>query len=107
MAVYSELLVAGHYFGTSQVVVYTAPAVGTVVVRDVVLAPDTDGVGTIGLSVLSGGVVTAIYRINVADSVPSYHWSGRQVLLPGDQLVMRGGDFAEWQYRVTGYVLGG
>lgn len=106
MAVYSELLAAGQFFGTALTTVFTAPATGVVVVRDVVFCPDTDGVGLVYLDVISGSAQSTIYCASINDG-SSYHWQGRQVLLPGDELVVHASDFSQFRYRVTGYLLGG
>lgn len=106
MAVYSELLAAGQFASPSLTVVYTAPPTGVVVVRDVVFCADTDGVGLVYLDVISGSAHTTIYCANISDG-SSYHWQGRQVLLPGDELGVRASDYSLFRFRVAGYLLGG
>lgn len=106
MAVYSGLLAAGLTFGTALTTVYTAPALGVVIVRDVVFCADSDGVGFVWLDVISGSVQTTIYCASISDA-SSYHWQGRQVLLPGDALAIHASDYSQFRHRISGYVLGG
>lgn len=107
MAVYSTLLAAGVYGGGDNAVVYTAPPLKTVVVRDVTVASSDGSTGGLSVQVLSGGVYTTLYRVRVADSGVSYQWQGRDVLLPGDQIVLSNPIESSVSYRISGYVLGG
>lgn len=106
MAVYSTLLAAGRLTGAGDALVYTAPAVGTVVVRDIELDATAIDVGVVSVYVLSGSVASTIYSVPVVTARQSQHWDGRAVLLPGDAVyVYRDG--GPVSYRVSGYLLGG
>lgn len=106
MAVYSVLLAAGRLTGAGDMLAYTAPALGTVVVRDIELDATAIDVGVVSVYVLSGGVPSTIYSVPAITARQSQHWDGRAVLLPGDELyVYRDG--GPVSYRISGYVLGG
>ena len=105
MAVYSILLGAGRVLESDSHDIYTAPGVGVVVVRDVVIASAGGGLGPVGVDVLSGSVLTPIFHATMGDTVTTYHWSGRQVLLAGDVVRVTTYD-GQCYYRVSGYLLG-
>ena|SRR5690242_9290238 len=106
MAIYSVLLAAGRVQESMSRDVYTAPAAGVVVVRDIIICSDLGETGGVGVDVISWSVSTPIYHTNVADLWLSYQWQGRQVLLAGDVLRVTTLDGA-CRYRVSGYLLGG
>lgn len=106
MAVYSVLLAAGALSGAGETLVYTAPPLNTVVVRDIVLDATAIDVGVVSVVVKSGGVYSTICSVPAVTARDSQHWSVRQVLLPGDELrVYRDG--GPVSYRISGYLLGG
>jgi hypothetical protein len=105
MAVYSVLLAAGTVTGGSNPTVFTAPAVGVVVVRDIEVAGLAGATGPVAFQVYSGSTVSPIYKVRVEDTFASYHWDGRQVLQPGDLLRVQAVDGSVY-YRISGYLLG-
>ena|SRR5690242_11616868 len=105
MAVYSVLLAAGRVQESMSQNVYTAPAAGVVVVRDIIICSDLGETGGVGVDVISGSVSTPIFHVMVADTFLSYAWEGRTVLLPGDVLRVTTLDGA-CKYRISGYLLG-
>lgn len=106
MAVYSALLGDGRVLESDSAIAYTAPATGTVVVRDVVITAASTGTGGVYVDAIFGSAVSPIYHVIMADTVTSYHWSGRQVLRPGEQIQVATLD-GQCRYRISGYVLGG
>ena len=56
MAVYSTLLAAGVYGGGDSAVVYTAPPLKTVVVRDITVASSDGSTGTMDMPILCGSI---------------------------------------------------
>ena len=105
MAVYSVLLAAGLVPSDSAVIVYTAPASGVVVVRDLVVTSQTVAAGLLSFMVVSGSVWTPIYKVRVSDNFITYQWQGRQVLEPGDEIQVATSDGGV-RYRISGYLLG-
>lgn len=106
VAVYSVLLAAGVMAAGNALGVYTAPPTGVVVVRDIVLAATGGAGGQAVVEVLSGTDITIIKGVVVAATPVSEHWEGRQVVLPGDVLVVAAPNVAI-SYRISGYLLGG
>lgn len=105
MAVYSVLLAKGHA-ATGLTQVYAAPVDGVVVVRDVVLIVTGTPPSYMGLYSLDpGGALGYIMSQANPVQLQSYHWSGRQVLVPNEQLwITPGGPTI--RYRISGYLLG-
>jgi hypothetical protein len=106
VAVYSVVLAAGQTAQDGDVLVYTAPATGVVVVRDVVLLTATLDVEFVYLYVTSGSARSYILSQPAPVRALTYHWQGRQVLEPGDGLRVYD-DAAVLFYRISGYLLGG
>jgi len=107
MAVYSKLLAARVVAGGSDALVYTAPALGTVVVRDVVVcATTTTGTDVSLYGTSPGGVSTTIWHISVAGTGATLHYDCRVVLEPGERLYVYAPSGAV-QVRISGYLLGG
>lgn|SRR5512146_2263587 len=106
MAVYSVLLGAGRVLESDSVIAYTAPGTGVVVVRDIVITAASTGTGGVYVDAISGSAVSPLYHVIMADTITSYHWSGRQVLQPGEQIQVATLD-GQCRYRISGYQLGG
>jgi hypothetical protein len=105
MTIYSVLLAAGTVTGGTNPTVFTAPAAGVVVVRDIEVAGLASATGPVAFQVYSGSIVSPIYKVHVDDTFMSYHWEGRQVLAPGDLLRVQALDGSVY-YRISGYLLG-
>lgn len=106
LAIYTKLLAEGVLPANVLTVVYTAPDVGTLVLRDIVL---TVAYGTssafMGVKVgpPGGSTIWLCSYANVT-SWQTSHWDGRQVIAPGHQVSV----FNSTQlmsYRLTGYHL--
>lgn len=107
MAVYSTLLARNYHAGTlSALTIYTAPSVGVVVVRDIVLMHDGSGDHSLDLYTSSGSSIARLVRAFAQHSGETLHWVGRQVLAPGEVLVLASDSTGNIYYRVTGYILG-
>lgn len=106
MTVYSKLLAQGFVTSGDDVAVYTAPATGTVVVRDIILGQADSTGGLARVTCLSGSLFTPIYGVVLSGTGTTQHNDLRTVLQPGDVLHVQtlGGDI--W-YRISGYLLGG
>ena len=102
--IYSQLLAAGVLSEVSGEPVYTAPETSVIVVRDIVVASPNGSTGVVSIDVLSGGVYTVLFRTRISDSGISQHWSGRQVLALGDQILVSA-VVNSVAFRVTGYRL--
>ena len=104
-AVYTILLGEGLVEAESALAIYTAPTLGVVVLRDISVCGHLGGSGPVEF-VAGGGVVWyPIFKVRTVDAFISYHWDGRQVLAPGEQLRVMALDGAH-KFRVTGYLLG-
>lgn len=106
MAIYSTLLAAGNVDDGSLQDIYTAPALNTVVVRDIEIVQSSAYYGPCRVRVLSGSALSFIYVVTPTTVGQSYHWEGRAVLLPADVLQAESINGGFW-YRISGYVLGG
>jgi len=104
MTVYTTLLSRGQVIGPVNTAVYTAPLLGRVVVRDIVLYHDDSVVRTVGMYGLSGGVGRYLLSERSAAPKTTYHFDGRQVLLPGEQLFVISDSTGNVMYTITGYV---
>jgi hypothetical protein len=105
VAVYSALLAQGSAPAGVETTVYTAPAVGTVVVRDIVLGVLSGSSTGIQLFVDSGLTRTVLAVVTGISATAEQHRDLRQVLLPGDKIVIKPLTTAS-VYRISGYVLG-
>lgn len=107
MPVYSTLLARKYKTGPlSAEVLYTAPSTGVVVVRDVVLMHATVGGAAMDLYTVSGSDIAHLLAVAVQPPVQTLHWAGRQVLAPGEQLVLACPATSNIYWRISGYVLG-
>ena len=106
MSVYSILMGVGDTGTASASVPYTAPATGTAIVRDIVLyiEEDTSAFGLVAVTT-PGGVTTSIYCVVLTGGQVTHQWQGRQVLEPGDQVVVLT-TAGVVHYRISGYLLG-
>ena len=106
MAIYSVLLGKGHGRATGTTLIYTAPADGVVVVRDITCFVSVAGVAAFQVyGSTPGGAIGYLMSVSAPAAAETYHWSGRQVLLPGEELYISGGT-DRVTYRVSGYLLG-
>nr|CRY95963.1 hypothetical protein [uncultured prokaryote] len=99
--IYSQKLASGGVTVGVVTAVYTAPAAGTVIIRDMQLSPQGDGpsklVAYVGYPSQLMGVAGGAAYVSVA-------WEGRVVLDPGDVVSLYGEDVG-WEYYISGYVL--
>lgn len=107
MAVYTTLLASGvTTIGDITTDVYTAPASGVLVVRDIVLTPLSNALPLVGVEVRSpGGELVILTMTPDSTRLLTNHWQGRQVIEPGSTLVIYCSDGAA-HYHITGYLLG-
>lgn len=81
--VYSTRLFLGNVAAASSVTLYTAPAGYTVVIRDISFIPfggSTPWEVTIGIN------GTFFYQEESASAPALFHWEGRAVMNPGDEI---------------------
>jgi hypothetical protein len=100
-SIYSTQLASGLLSDGSPHTIYTAPAAGTVIIRDIELCFFGTGPGSINIRLPS----TVIFTIQ--SDVPSpfeYVKSCRIVMNPSDTIVIQAGE-ADWSYVLSGYVL--
>lgn len=105
MAIYSVLLAAGRVTEETSLDVYTAPDVGVVVVRDIVLGNFSGGAALMSVQAGSGSSYVPLLQVPEVENASTFHWEGRQVLLPGQKLgfsTLAG----PATYRISGYHLG-
>jgi archaeosine-15-forming tRNA-guanine transglycosylase len=106
MAVYSKKLAAGQTGGGGDELVFTAPPLGVIVVRDVTLVVSGSGATLLQMYTISGLVRSYIQSIVSPVRAQSYQLSCRHVLDPGEELWIN--DYAAaTYYRICGYLLGG
>jgi hypothetical protein len=79
---------------TSAVTVYTTPTINRALVQDIMIANTTAGALTYSVYLVpaagTAGTGNAIfYQSSLAANI-SYHWTGNQVLLPGDTVQVQG-----------------
>lgn len=106
--IYTELLAAASIPASSGVVaLYTAPAVGTVVLRDIIVTPTQASIPAISVyTIAPGGAAVYIDAVLTPANFAVRHWTGRQVMTPGGVLYCNTGN-GSVTVRVTGYLLGG
>lgn len=105
MSVYSTLFAAGSTVAGFQVV-YTVPALMTVVVRDIEVTNLTALSGLLNVSrAVSGTAQQLIWRTPTLPTLTWAQWAGRTVLNPGDEIGLDGGSSSGWTYLVSGYLL--
>lgn len=84
---------------------YTAPATGTIVVRDITASAIGSGSNAV-VQLFDSSGSHALIAVASSTAYTVYQWKGRQVLLPGDQLRLRLVDsLATWSVVATGYSL--
>ena len=99
--IYSKSLAALFVTDTSVHDLYTAPATGTVVIRDITLICISSGTNQASLR-LPGTVIIAFPSIDGGDL--EYHKSCRTVMNPGDVLAFEANS-GDWCVQISGYVL--
>jgi hypothetical protein len=104
MTIYSQLLAGDFAVLSGSRLVYTAPAGNVVVVRDVVLRHDGSATANLYLYTTSGSAITYICGTPAINSSELLHWSGRQVLRPGEQVFVLTNTNNHAFWRVSGYV---
>ena len=107
--IYSALLVAGELVGGGDVLLYTAPDTGTVIVRDVVLRSEEAISQAQVYTVYSGSPGAGQADIHSAVGTvagQTYHWDGRQVLRPGEQVWLHASGGTVY-CRISGYTFPG
>lgn len=108
MAIYSKLLAEGNLPGPASAVVYTAPASGVVVVRDIVMSVRGVFVANqvIVVEANSGSIPVRLASQSNPQALVVYHLDLRQVLNPGDTLAVGVLQAQTMEYRISGYLLG-
>jgi len=106
MAVYSAALSVGRHNSASAELVLYAPTDGRIIViRDIVLFGEYDG-GTFYVIVGAPGPdYHALFTVKDVVNHVTYHWEGRQVLLPGEELWVSNSGALTMTWRISGYIL--
>lgn len=101
MAIYSKKLAAGFLASGSNVVVFTAPAGVTTVVRCITAFSEASGSSQLIMRLVA---IADFFAANATFIEESFLWDGRLVLDPGDELEVQtiGGG---WGYTISGYEL--
>lgn len=83
--IYSERIFGGA-LGLADTALYTVPAGGTVVLRDVEAYNYSAAVASLSLSVLVSGINNHCLQLPLPAPIQSTQWQGRIVLMAGDVL---------------------
>lgn len=107
MAIYTQLFAALSVpAGSGVVALFTAPEVGTVVLRDIIITPTQASIPAISVyTVAPGGAAVYIDAVLTPANFAVRHWQGRQVMTPAGVLYCNTGD-GSLTARVSGYLLG-
>ena len=104
--IYSTLFAAGNFAGAGDTLVYTAPAVNTIVLRDVVLGITAAGATNVQVygQVSGPGDRADVLSTPTPVARTTYALECRQVLRPGEQIYVHS-DSGAVRFRLSGYVL--
>lgn len=104
--IYSRLLATGGPTAGTDTLVYTAPALNTVVLRDIELFVSAGGATFISVygQVSGPGDRAFVYAVAAPTTRQTAQWQGRQVLRPGEAVYVHA-DSGVLYYRLSGYVL--
>jgi len=101
MAIYTVRFGNAYKNGAGSVTVYTAPTGVTSVLRDLCVSTDSAGVP---IAVINDSGTGPIFFCEGTGASETFHWEGRQVILPGESLVLAVNN-GEWWALATGYHL--